>query len=319
MQYATLKRTGFEISRISFGCQRFEDPHRHDEHVETLFYAFEKGINFFDTAGPYCDGQSELILGKAVQRFKKTKRPFYISSKCVDGDRDAFRRSLENSLQRLNLDSIDFFTCFWGIKSALDWREAKRYGALNAMLEARDEGMIRHIGITTHMKDEEMIRVFDDYPFDINIVGYNVVNGYIRRGGLKASFDSGAGNIAMNPLGTGFVLQYRDIFESAILRDGQTLTQAAYDYLFSNPYIHSVLCGFSTRDHVDDALNALRDHRPYSLEETAETHRRLRERIDSFPLEYRHRAATDLCRKMYILRDEIAGLMNVYPITFSAY
>ena len=198
MKYAKLERAGIEISRISFGCQRFEDPLQHDKHVRTLLYAFENGVNFFDTAGPYCDEQSELILGKAIAEFKKTKKPFYISSKYVDGDRSAFRNKLETSLTRLNLDSIDFFTCFWGIKSALDWKEARRYGALQAMLEAQDEGLIRHICITTHMKDEDMIRVVRDYPFDINIVGYNVINGEIRLEGLKASYESGAGKAALS-------------------------------------------------------------------------------------------------------------------------
>jgi hypothetical protein len=319
MEYTRLKKADINISRISFGCQRFENSYDHDKHIQTIIYAFRKGINFFDTAGPYCDEQSEIILGKAINEFKKENRPFYISSKCIDGDAAAFRKKLERSLQRLNLDSIDFFTCFWGIKSSLDWQEAKRYGALDAMLRAKEEGLIRHICITTHMKSEDMIKVMNDHPFDLNIIGYNAINGAIRHDGLKASYESGAGNIAMNPLGTGIIVQYAEIFKAAVIRENQTLVQASYDYLLSNPYIHSVLGGFSNQTHVDDALHALENHSPYTKEETARVHQKLREKIDSLPLEYRHKVATDLCKKMYIFRDEIAGLMNVYPITFSAY
>lgn len=319
MQYVKLDRANINISRISFGCQRFVDSYNHDEHVQTLLYAFEKGINFFDTAGPYCEEQSEVILGKAIREFKRKNRPFYISSKCVDGDAAAFRKKLDTSLQRLNLDCIDFFTCFWGIKSSLDWQEAKRYGALDAMLKAKDEGLIKHVCITTHMKDEDMTRVMRDYPFDINIIGYNVINGRLRRAGLKASYESGAANISMNPLGTGIVPRYSNIYSAIVIRENQTLVQASYDYLLSSPYIHSVLGGFSNKTHLDDAIFALENHSPYTEEEVALVHKRLREKIDSFPLEYRHEAATELCKKMYVLRDEVAGLMNVYPITFSAY
>lgn len=136
MQYIKLAKANIDISKISFGCQRFEEPKNHEKNADMLLYAFNKGINFFDTAVTYAQGECELIIGKAIKEFKKTGKPFYISSRCNDGAENDFRRKLKRSLKNLNLNSIDFFTSFWGVKSYLDWKVAKRYGGLNVLLKA---------------------------------------------------------------------------------------------------------------------------------------------------------------------------------------
>ncbi|GAA0732938.1 aldo/keto reductase [Clostridium oceanicum] len=314
MQYIKLERANIEISKIAFGAQRFENAKNHEEHVETILHAYKKGINFFDTAVLYCEDQSEIILGKAIKEMKKGDLPFYISSKCLDGDHNNFRKRLETSLKRLNLDSLDFFTCFWGVKSFLDWEGVKSFGALKEMEKAKEEGLIKHICITTHMKNEDLKKVVKDYPFDINIVGYNLINSKARIDGLKASYESGISNISMNPLGTGIIPQFKEVFDVIKIRENQTLVQAAYDYLLSNPYIHSVLGGFSNKKHVDDAVFALENHVPYSKEEIQLIDKKVRKKINTIPLEKRYEIAMELCKKMYILRDEVAEFMNVYPM-----
>ena len=84
-----------------------------------------KGINFFETSVTYGEGYSELILGEAVKEMKKGEHPFFIMSKTHAGDHETFRRDLENSMKRLGVDSIDAFTCLWGVKSGVEWSSAK--------------------------------------------------------------------------------------------------------------------------------------------------------------------------------------------------
>ena len=160
MKYTVLGRSGISVSRISMGTHHLNDPADMDKHVQNFLYAYKKGINFFETSVTYGEGYSELILGEAVKEMKKEGRPFFIMSKTHAGDHETFRRDLENSLKRLGVDSIDAFTCLWGVKSGVEWSGAKAYGALKEMERAREEGLIKHIAISAHMKNQEEQRIF---------------------------------------------------------------------------------------------------------------------------------------------------------------
>ena len=185
MKYAVLGRSGMKVSRISMGTHHLNNPSDVDKHVRNFLYAYEKGINFFETSVTYGDGYSELILGEAVKEMKRGKQPFFIMSKTHAGDHETFRRDLENSLKRLGLEQIAAFTCLWGVKSGMEWNGAKSYGAIREMEKAREEGLIRYIAISTHMKNQELKQVMDDYPFDFNVQGFNVVNSSCRMDGAK--------------------------------------------------------------------------------------------------------------------------------------
>ena len=105
-----LGRSGMKVSRISMGTHHLNNPSDVDKHVRNFLYAYEKGINFFETSVTYGDGYSELILGEAVKEMKRGKQPFFIMSKTHAGDHETFRRDLENSLKRLGLEQIAAFT-----------------------------------------------------------------------------------------------------------------------------------------------------------------------------------------------------------------
>lgn len=315
MEYAGLGRSGFRVSRISMGTHHLEDPGDICRHAENIIYAYQKGINFFETSMSYGEGNSELILGEAIKEMKKGELPFYITSKSHYGDHDTFRRHLESSLKRLGMDCIDAYTCLWGVKSYFEWSGARAFGALEEMLRAREEGLIRCIAITTHMRDEDMVRVVRDYPFDFAIMGYNVINAPYRTAGLMASYESGAGTIAMNPLAIGELVKYPEAFDAIRIREGQTLVQAAYDYMLSSPYIHSVLGGFNEKEHIDEAIHAMDCHVPYTPEEYHLVRHNLRKQMDRLPMETRVRIGSALRKRPFILREEAADVLRVYPLS----
>lgn len=315
MEYARLGRSGIEVSRISMGTHHLEVPGDIDRHAGNIVYAYQKGINFFETSVSYGEGNSELILGEAIKEMKKGERPFYITSKSHYGDHDTFRRHLESSLKRMGIDCIDAFTCLWGVKSYFEWSGVRAFGALDEMLKAREEGLIRCIAITTHMKDEDMVRVVRDYPFDFTVMGYNVMNASYRTAGLIASYESGAGNIAMNPLAMGEIVKYPEVFDAIRIREGQSLVQAAYDYMLSSPYIHSVLGGFNEKEHIDEAVCAMERHVPYTPGEYTLVRQKLGERMDRLPMETRVRIGAAIRKRPFILREEAADFFHVYPLS----
>ena len=314
MKYTVLGRSGISVSRISMGTHHLNDPADMDKHVQNFLYAYKKGINFFETSVTYGEGYSELILGEAVKEMKKEGRPFFIMSKTHAGDHETFRRDLENSLKRLGVDSIDAFTCLWGVKSGVEWSGAKAYGALKEMERAREEGLIKHIAISAHMKNQELEPIVKENTFDYSVQGFNVVNSAYRADGLKATWESGAGTIAMNPLATGDILKYSHIFDAIRIREDQSLVQAAYSYVLSIPWVHSVLGTFNSKEQIDEALSVL-EEAPYSEAELKKVQTCLKERIRGTSLKERIDTGKGLRQRPYILREEAADLMEVYPLS----
>lgn len=315
MKYATLGRMGAEASRVAFGMRQLNDPADIERHAENVVYAYRRGINFFETSVSYAEGKAETILGRAIREMKRGELPFYVMSKCHAAESGAFRRNLESSLERLGLDTLDIFTCLWGVKSLNEWLGAVRFGAVKELERARDEGLIRYIAITSHMKDDDMKRVMSDYPFDLNIIGFNVINARFRMEGLRASFESGAGNIAMCPLGSGRLVMFKDVFGAIRIRKDQSLVQAAYDYVLSSPFVHSVIGGFNEKSEIDEAVSAVETHVPYTAEEMALVQERLAARISPLEHERRFEVAKAINERPYILREEAAELFGVYPMS----
>lgn len=113
MIYRPFGKTGEQISAIGFGCMRLPEIERdgkweidEEKAIPMLQYAYEKGINYFDTAPYYCHHNSEIALGRAVKGFRDK---ILISTKLPGGDikkTDDFWRLLERSLKKLDMDYI---------------------------------------------------------------------------------------------------------------------------------------------------------------------------------------------------------------------
>lgn len=109
MIYRLYGQTGRALSAIGFGGMRFAEPEQIEKNAELLLYAHEKGINYFDTAPYYCNDCSEDIFGHALKQLPR--QSFSVSTKCGSANAVEMRQSLEKSLERLGVDSIDFFMC----------------------------------------------------------------------------------------------------------------------------------------------------------------------------------------------------------------
>ncbi|EJP76037.1 MULTISPECIES: aldo/keto reductase [Campylobacter] len=314
MEYRKLGSTGIQISRISMGSHHLKNPQDIDKHAENFFYAYKQGINFFETGDTYGNNCSELILGTAIKEMKKHKKPFYIMSKTHAGDSKTFRKNLENSLKNLGISCIDSFTCLWGVKSFEEWRGAKNYGAIREMEKAREEGLIKHITFSSHLQNKELIEMIGEYKFDYSLQGFNIINSKYRLKGIMKTHEKDIGTIAMNPLATGDLLLYEDIFNAIRIKEDQTLVQAAYAYILSFPFIDSVLGTFNSKDEINEAIKTLYQE-PYSAKERSEQEGKLKERINQVDLERKIEVGKALRQRPHILREEVADLFGVYPLS----
>ena len=159
MERIVLGKTGLKIVRMGFGgipIQRVDE----ERAVETVRHAVESGVDYIDTARAYTT--SEERIGKALQL---TDRSVVVSTKSQARSADGMRADIETSLNLLQREYIELYQCHF-VKDEEDYqRILAKDGALEGLLRARDEGLIGHIGITSHSLDL-LHRILDDDIFE---------------------------------------------------------------------------------------------------------------------------------------------------------
>lgn len=263
MYYKQYGNTDMKVSAIGMGTMRYDDSDvkagRYDKCAEIVLYAHEKGINFFDTAPFYCDDKSEIITGLALSKLPRDS--FYVSSKVNLGSYggkfspDAFRSRLETSLSRLKVDYLDFYY-LWCLLDKESFH--KQYDLMYSSFEkAKSEGLIRNITFSSHMEGNQLDEVIKTNSFRGMLIGYNALNYRFRQAGISAAYQKGMGIVVMNPLGGGLIPSNPKVF--GYLSEGTDLNvaQAALRFVASHKEITVALCGFTTRQHVDDAIKAV--------------------------------------------------------------
>ncbi len=277
MQYRTYGQTGKQVSVIGFGGMRFEDPKDTKQAVELVHYAYERGVNYFDTAPAYCNDLSESLMGEAFRDMDRDS--FFVSTKSGAPQGDALRRDLEKSLERMGIEKIDFFH-IWGVLSLEAWEQRKRGGAVAAALKAREEGLVEHVVFSTHMPGEEMLSVFEEHVMEGVTLGYNAINFPLRKRGLQGAAAAGLGVVTMNPLGGGLIPQFEEKFQFIKKDPADTIVQAALRFNLSHAEITSCLVGFKNREEVDAALKALDQFEPYGGEEVKRMEQEIEDAFD---------------------------------------
>lgn len=134
-----LGKTNLEVNKIGFGALPIQRRNMKDS-IEILHRAYESGIDFYDTARFYTD--SEEKLGRA---FEDVRENIYLVSKTAAETPEDFWGDLETTLKELRTDYLDLYQ-----HHNISFCPKEGDELANAMAEAKEEGLIRHIGITTH-------------------------------------------------------------------------------------------------------------------------------------------------------------------------
>ena len=139
MDKVRLGKTNLEVNKIGFGALPIQRRNM-DDSIAILNKAYDSGIDFYDTARFYTD--SEEKLGKA---FENVRSEIYLASKTAAETSEDFWNDLETSLKELRTDYLDLYQ-----HHNISFCPKKGDDLAKAMQEAKEEGLIRHIGITTH-------------------------------------------------------------------------------------------------------------------------------------------------------------------------
>jgi aryl-alcohol dehydrogenase-like predicted oxidoreductase len=168
---AAFGKTGHESTRTIFGAAALASVSK-AEADRTLELLLQQGVNHIDTAASY--GDSELRVAPWLARHRDH---FFLATKTGQRDYKGAREEIRHSLERLGVERIDLLQLH-NLVDVIEWESALRNGgALEAALEARDEGLIRFIGVTGHgLTVARMhLRSLERFPFDSVLLPYSYV------------------------------------------------------------------------------------------------------------------------------------------------
>lgn len=167
----TFGRTGHESKRTIFGAAALGNVSQ-DDADRTLELLFQHDINHIDTAASY--GDSELRIGPWMGQHRKK---FFLATKTGERTYQAARDQIRRSLERLRVDQLDLIQLH-NLVDPAEWETAMGPGgALEAAVEARDEGLVRFIGVTGHgvTVAAQHKRALERFDFDSVLLPYNYV------------------------------------------------------------------------------------------------------------------------------------------------
>ncbi|MFE5323067.1 aldo/keto reductase [Paenibacillus sp. NPDC056579] len=180
MEQRSFGQTGRSFPILSFGAQRIVDEHQctEEEALKIVNRAIDEGITYFDTAPSYSNGQSEERLGKALA-LQSRRKDVWIATKTHDRTRDGSLRLLEASLKRLQTDHVDE----WRLHNIMTLEQLNQCfakgGAMEALLEAREQGLVKKLSISGHTNPNVQLEAIDRFPFDSALVALSAADHFI--------------------------------------------------------------------------------------------------------------------------------------------
>jgi predicted aldo/keto reductase-like oxidoreductase len=253
MEYKPFGKTGFDISRLGFGCMRFPmvdiDGKRvvdEDATFPMLRKAFDLGVNYFDTAWMYCDELSEGAVGKAVKGWRDKIK---IADKYPIGNELGYRACLETQLKRLGMDYVDYYH----LHGIGEWflTHERRDEFLKEAQQAHEEGLIKHISFSFHDKPETMAKIIDIGIFSSVLAQYNLLD----RANEQALADAkarGLGTVIMGPVGGGRVAGLPPELSEKLGLKVHSSAELAFRFVFANPNVDCAISGMSTLQMVEE-------------------------------------------------------------------
>ena len=256
-----LGRTGEKVSIIGLGGYHIGNPHDESEGIRIIQSAIDNGINFLDNCWDYHGGDSEVRMGKALKGAYRSK--VFLMTKIDGRDKKTAASQIEDSLRRLQTDTIDLMQLHEVIRMSDAEKSFGPNGAIEALVDARKAGKIRFIGFTGHKSPEMHLHMLacaarNNFKFDAVQLPLNVMDSHFdsfEKLVVPVLVKHQIGVLGMKPLGGGPILQSRVV--SAI-----ECLQYAMDLPTS-----TVITGCDSISILQQALRAARTFRPLTAKE----------------------------------------------------
>ena len=258
---------GEKVSALGFGCMRLPvldgDQSKIDmPKVEAmLLYAYEHGVNYYDTAYPYHNGFSEVALGEILSR-NGIRDKVNIATKLftLEIGKPGFdpAKMLATQLERLKTDHVDYYLIH-GVHGDQWERLKNEYNIIEFLAEKRRQGVIRHMGFSFHDSYEAFVKLIDDYDWEFAQIQYNYLDHEIQAGdrGLAYAKSKGIPLNIMEPIKGGNLI-FPDYPAIDAIREKHGVTESnaelALRYVFDKENLNVVLSGMNAMEQVKENI-----------------------------------------------------------------
>ncbi len=236
--------------------------------------ALEHGINYFDTAWGYHEGNSETVMGKLLSRYPRDR--FFLASKFPGFDAAKLEKKeeiFEKQLEKCRVEYFDFYlihnVCEANIENYLD----EKYGLFPYLMAQKEKGRIGHLGFSVHGSLETMQRFLDKWGqyMEFCQIQLNYIDWSLQKAGEKVALLNRLGLPiwVMEPLRGGKLaaLPERAAARLHALRPDEGVPAWAFRYLQGIPGVTMILSGMSDYEQMMDNLHTFETERPLNGEE----------------------------------------------------
>ncbi|HVN76385.1 MAG TPA: aldo/keto reductase [Thermoanaerobaculaceae bacterium] len=271
MPTRNLGRTGYRVGIFSLGGQAaVEQPDNDAVAVPIVERALDLGVNYVDTSARY-GGEarwSERYIGQVM---KRRRREAFLATKTHDRTRDGSRRLLEKSLTLLQTDHVDL----WQVHNLAHKEEVEQIfapgGAVEALVKAREQGIVRFVGVTGHAAPDVLLEAIRRFPFDTVLMALNAADRHhlsFRRELLPAAVEREMGIIGMKIPARGRILAgwtppppEQQKFGPPATRPGTLTMREAIRFTLSLP-VSTVIVGCDTVAQLEENVQLARSFTP---------------------------------------------------------
>lgn len=269
-----------KLSALGLGAMRLPvmdgDDARIDEKAAggMVAYAMEHGINYYDTAWGYHNGNSELVMGKLLSGYPRES--FYLASKFPGYDlsnMDRVEEIFEKQLEKCQVDYFDFYlfhnVCEMNIDAYLD----RSHGIYDYLMKQKENGRIRHLGFSAHGNYDVMKCFLDAY-------GEGMEFCQIQLNYLDWTFQDAKSKVellkeyhlpvwVMEPVRGGKLASLKAEYEKALksIRPDEEIPAWAFRFIQSIPEVTVTLSGMSNMEQLKENIRTFETEKPLSKEE----------------------------------------------------
>ena len=269
-----------KLSALGLGAMRLpviggDDSKIDETAVEKMVdYAMEHGINYYDTAWGYHGGQSELVIGRALNRYPRES--YYLATKFRGyelSNMDKVEEIFEKQLKKCGVEYFDFYlfhnVCEMNIDAYLD----DKYGIYRYLMKQKRAGRIRHLGFSAHGRYDVMKRFLEAYgegmefcQIQLNYLDWNFQD---AKGKLELLAEHQLPVWVMEPLRGGKLAELSEEDAELLknLRPDESVPAWAFRFLQSIPGVTMVLSGMSNSEQLRENIQTFEEEKPLNSKE----------------------------------------------------
>ena len=273
---------GMKLSALGFGSMRLPVIDGDDSNIDKaeaekmVAYAYENGVNYYDTAWGYHNGKSEVVMGEILSKYPRDS--FYIADKFPGYDLDNMGKAKEifaEQQKRTGMDYFDFYlvhnVCELNIDAYLD----PKYPDVEYLIEQKKEGKIKHLGFSAHGSADTIKRFLDKYgaymefcQLQLNFLDWEFQD---TEGKYKLLEKNNIPVWVMEPLRGGRLVRLSDAEAKGVakIREGLTGLECSFRFIQSLPNVKVTLSGMSSLSQVKDNIEFFKEDKALNADETA--------------------------------------------------